>query len=466
LDSQHPRLVRSHGTSATYRLMRAILRLGVRLFFRRLRLLNREKLAQPGPTILLVTHPRRLHVALLLVAALDRPVLCLLPADQMGGVFKKLTGWALGIQAFESLAKNHDSLLNHCLGVLANQGVIAVFGEPFAQDGSLRAPVADLSAMLALEAILEGHGQLQPAIYPVHWFLGGGPRGLEPMVYVEGPIQAHHFLPKVGEDAAEASLHLAEAVQKAISTNIFGLVEQEVEHFRRELEDLSREHLQQQWSNRPDWKQKPEELQLSTIASRWVGMQNCTDPARLVELRNSLDAYREARRRFALAQFVVETSGPWHTSSLRLAAAWVETALGFPVALYGLINHLPSLAILRMSGLFKHSPQKEAKVEWLLRIFIVFSFYTLQVFLVHFWWGRAAAGYYTLTLPVSGAYLFRYRWLFRRRSQVLFVKALLPARSARLLRRRQSILSKLDRELELFSQLPGMPYEPSPDPAE
>ena len=449
-------LLRSREIPAAYRFMRAAVRFGVRVFFPRLRLLNQERLNQPGPAILLVTHPQSLPVALLLVAALDRQVHCLLPSGHLRGIFRKLTGWALGIQAFDFTSGEQDSLLNPCLSVLAHQGTIALFAQPFSENGGHRPAVAGFAARLAVEAILQGPGQIQPAIYPIHCFLGPERRGAGPLMCADGPIQPHRFLPKVGEDLAEASRRLAETVQKAIGANVFGLAKTEVENFNRELEGLSREHLQQQWAQRPNWKQRPEELQLSGFARKWIDQQNCTGPARLVELRESLDAYREARRQCSMGQLIVETSDPWQTSRLRVAAAWFETALGFPLALYGLVNHAPAAIILSISGLFKHSSKRDFKAEWLLRIFVVLSFYTIQVYLVHLGWGRAAAGYYTLTLPVSGAYLWRYRWLVRHRARVLLLKALHPARSARLARRREKVLGRFDRELARSPQSPGM----------
>ena len=158
-----------------------------------------------------------------------------------------------------------------------------------------------------------------------------------------------------------------------------------------------------------------------------------------------------------MGKLVVETSGPWQASRPWVAAAWLETVAGLPIAIYGLINHFPALITLRASGLLRHSAERDPKVEWLWRIFIVLSSYTVQVFLVHFWWGRAVAGYYTLTLPVSGAYLWRYRWLVRRRIHALIRKALHPFSSARVARERENILEKFSHALERSVQSPAVP---------
>ncbi|MCL5670214.1 MAG: hypothetical protein M1423_02795 [Acidobacteria bacterium] len=448
MSSKIPARAQSRDLPATYRVMRTLVRFGLRIFYSRLRLLNRERLDQGGPAILIVTHPRSLIVALLLISALDRQVHCLLPARETRGILRKLAAWALGIQSFDFTHEEQNSRLYPCMSILADQGVIALFAEQVPQNGTQHAPVADFVARLAVEVILQGMDRMQPLIYPLHCLLGTVLRGTAPVMCIDSAIQAQDFLPKAGEDLAEVSRNLVQTIQSAIRTNVFGLADQIMEHFSSELENLSREHLRQQWSQRPNWKQRPEELELSSFVRRWLAEQNRTDPALLVELRNLLESHREARRQCSMAQLIVEASGPWAASSQRVATAWIEMVLGFPVALYGLINHFPALAILSISKLLRHSPGRDPKVEWLLRIFTVLSAYTAQIFVAHFWWGRAVAGYYALTLPVSGAYLWRYQWFLRRRVHVLFRQALNPAKCASVARERTKILLRFDRELE------------------
>lgn len=457
MDSQIPVHVRSHGLPAAYRLMRAVIRFGLRLFFPRLRLINGERLEQPGPAILVITHPRSLPAALLLISALDRRIHCLLPAEELRGTFGKLAAWALGMQTVDLNSEDQTAWLKPWLNVLANQEAIALFAEQLPQNGNSRAPVADFAARLSMEAILRGPEHPYPTIYPVHCFLPMGRRNAAPLMCTDSPITSQDFLPRVAEDLAAASQHLAEAVQYATGANIFGLPETELERFHQEMEGLSREYLREQWAGRPNWKQRPEDFELSTFARKWIANQNRTDPARLVELRESVTAHRGARSRLSMGNLMVETSGPWQGSGSQVAAAWFETVAGIPVAVYGLINHFPALIALRASGLLRHYPKRDPKVEWLWRIFIVLSSYTAQVFLVHFWWGRAVAGYYTLTLPVSGAYLWRYRWLVHRRIHLLVRKALNPVNSARIARQRENIIEMFSHALEHSTQSVAVP---------
>lgn len=455
MDPQNAIRAGSRDVPAIYRVMRAVVRLGLWVFFPRLRVLNRERLEQLGPAILLSTHPRSLAAALYLISAFDRQVHCLLPSEALRNPLRRLATWALGMQAFDFTGEDQETWLNPCLDTLDNQDAIALFTGPASKGAARRPPLADFAARLTVEAALRGQSGVQPAIYPLHWLLGSDRRQPDILMCIDRPILAQDFLPTIGESLTTASQQLVDAVQAAVGANIFGLSEEELINFSGELENLSREQLAEQWAGQPDWKQRPEDLQLSRQAIKWVAEQNRSDPAKLVELREALDDYGEARRQCSMEELVVESSGLWQDSAARLAAAWLETVLGFPVALYGFLNHLPAIIALAAGGLFKNSPRRDPKVEWLLRSFIVLTFYTIQVFLIHYWWGRATAGYYALSLPASGAYLWRYDWLLRHRAHVLFHKVLQPFRRGRVERARDSIINEFNHELEQSAHAAG-----------
>jgi len=95
---------------------------------------------------------------------------------------------------------------------------------------------------------------------------------------------------------------------------------------------------------------------------------------------------------------------------------------------------------------------QSAKPEtWLGRAAVVLGCYAGQIALVNSVFGRAGAGYYALTLPVSGAYLFRYRWLLQQRASVSFLglKAFPPRRRETAMGRR--LFERLDQILALAS---------------
>jgi hypothetical protein len=86
---------------------------------------------------------------------------------------------------------------------------------------------------------------------------------------------------------------------------------------------------------------------------------------------------------------------------------------------------------------------------------VTLGFYAVQIFLVAHWAGRAAAGYYAPTLPISGAYLWRYVKLVQRHARLLLIAFTTPAMAGKIKRHRHAILEELDQALESQKSLAG-----------
>src|ERR1019366_10453806 len=112
----------------------------------------------------------------------------------------------------------------------------------------------------------------------------------------------------------------------------------------------------------------------------------------------------------------------WRQTSL-----WFETLLALPIALYGLLNHLAIGLVLYLAGSFKRNSSRARTTEWTIRGAVTLGFYAIQIFLMGRFRGRAAAGYYAPSLPVSGAYLWRYVGLVRPQARLLFISLTIPA---------------------------------------
>jgi hypothetical protein len=173
-------------------------------------------------------------------------------------------------------------------------------------------------------------------------------------------------------------------------------------------------------------------------------------------LRKSLDDYRALQKRCALRELEVEGgdsplgSGGWRV------LLWFETILGFPIALYGLVNHCVILLVLFLAGTFKRNSSRPASTNWIIRGVVTLVFYILQTFLVAHKWGRAAAGYYAPSLPISGGYLWRYAGLVRPQARLLFISLTIPALKRKIQRLRQALLRDLDHALESIEEKAGV----------
>jgi len=493
--------------SGGYKFLRGLVRWWFALSSRRIRVLGADKLPTARPALLAVSHPASFLDALILVAAFDRPVSCLLASNLLQSFWPGWLARRLGMIPYEPGEGSSDALppigakagqspgrpalpekgqgslpmpkaaratpgrpavgpwtapkpaWEACCDVLADQGVVAVFAEPQGarEPASARQGAAEALesvATLALAAESRHGGRLGLVLLPLALYVPSERSpSRELLLYLDSPLAPLGPKPQEADLRGQAKA-LAALLQQRFRENPFRLQPDDLKVFITEMEEVLRANLEEDWASRPNWKQKTEGFQLSGFVSEWTAQVNTLEPARLVGLRESLDVWREARRRLALWRFEVEAAGAAMNSPLRRAAVWGESALGGLLAIYGFINHLPALLILYAAGLLKSDPERDPRKEWLIGGAVLVACYTVQVLLLGHWMGRAAAGYYAPTLPVTGVYLWRYFWLLRHRTRPAILSLLLPARDRKLRRMRQGFVAEFNRALNDYAELP------------
>jgi hypothetical protein len=438
--------------SRAYRFFRALLRIWFGLVFYKVRLLRGEAVPGSGAVMLVVNHPGSLLDALILVAALERPVRCLLNRNLFRGYLRgRLVQW-LGMIPYEP----ETTALQAAREALGRQEAVLVFTEHQAVKSGAMPPAGLTAAQLAIEAEARHSGQLGLLLFPIHLFLPvGRAQSSELLIYVDSPLSPKEYL-SAGEGAISVRRFALE-LDEALRQNAFRFQPGDLRQFLADLEEVLRADLEEEWAARAQSKQKVEGFKLSQFIAEWFEQLNSLHPGRLVALRDSLDAYREERRRWLLRQAEVEAAG-WHASRGLRMWYWLESVLGLPLAVYGLLNHLLVWMILFWAGLLRKESERDRRLEWLLRALVVVGCYAAQVLLCAFWLGRATAGYYALTLPLAGAFLWRYEWLLRARTRLLLVGARLPHQAEKLRRQRKRFVAELNAARDTYAEALGIPH--------
>jgi len=440
----------------SYRCLRAVLRIWFGAGFRKIRLLRGDAVPASGAVLLVVSDAASFREALMLVAALERQVSLVLDARLLRAYWRRWLARWLGIIPYESGAKGQRAALQAVREALAQRRAVALFAEPGVKSADITL-VGALPASLALETEAEHAGQLGLRVFPVHLFLPGrGSQSGELLIYVNAPLFPRDYL--VGGAGDVAARRFAGALEEALQENAFRLQPPDLRHFLTDLEEVLRAKLEEEWAARPRCKQKVEGFTLSQFVAEWLEQMNFLEPGRLVALREQLEAYCEERRRWWLRQFEVEAAGAWLQSWPRRVWYWLESLVGLPIAIYGLVNHLLAWILLCWAGLLKKDDGRPRTVTWLLRGLIVLGCYAGQILLCAHYLGRTAAGYYAPTLPLSGACLWRYQWLLRARTRLLLLAAHLPRQAQKLRRRRDRFVEDLNRARDAYAQRLGIPH--------
>jgi len=423
---------------------------------RKIRVLQAVEVTAEGPALFAVSHAPGLLPALVLATAMERPLQCLLSGSLAQGAIIRFLARRVGIILYEGERPASQATLRAAIDVLASGGALVVFADQNAAGQGAPGTLASTAATLV------GHAEApmgrRVSVYPVHLFLPeSSAQSREILIYVDSAMVRAEGQPEAlsPEDETKA---LAAAIESRFQENAFQLRPVDLEYFLSDLEEVLRTGLQEDWVSRPDWKQDAEGFVLSRLVAEWVKQTNYLNPGRLVSLRKSLDDYRRLQRQCSVREMEVEQADFPRPSGWRQTIVWFEMLLGLPVALYGLLNHWAIGLVLFLTGSFKRDNPRSRSTEWTLRGAVTLGFYALQIFLVAHWRGRAAAGYYAPTLPVSGAYLWRYVALVQPQARVLFISLTIPALTKRIKRLRHSILEELDRTLTAYEERTSVPH--------
>jgi hypothetical protein len=423
---------------------------------RKIRLLQAGDIAGEGPVLFAVSHPAGFLHALALSMAMERPVHCLLPGSLATGPLARFLARQLGFILHEGETPAAEATVQEAINVLANGEALVVFADPTAAGPATAGALVSTAAALVWRAEVQHVGR-RVAVHPAHLFLAESvPESREILIYLDAPLERPAGRPSAQSQQADTQA-LAAALELRFQQNAFQLGPAHLEYFLRDLEEVLRTGLQEEWAARPEWKQDTEGFVLSRLVTEWMRQTNYVNPGRLISLRKSLDDYRRLQKQCALRELQVEGAETPIDSGWRQALVWLEMLLGLPIALYGLLNHLLIVFVLFLAGSFKRNNSRERSTEWIIRGAVTLGFYALQIYLLAHWRGRAAAGYYAPTLPVSGAYLWRYVELLRPKARLMFISLTIPGLSRKTKRLRHTLLEQLDQTLTAYEERMSAP---------
>jgi len=366
----------------------------------------------------------------------------------------------MGIILYEGERLTSEATLRQAIDLLASGGALVVFADQSAAGQGAPGASASTAAALVWRAEAQHLGRCV-MVHPVHLFLPESTaQSRETLIYVDSVMVRPEGRPEALSQDGDTPAFGA-ALESRFQENAFQLRPADLEYFFADLEEVMRTGLQEDWASRPDCKQDAEGFVLSRLVTEWAKQTNYLNPVRLVTLRKSLDDYRRLQRQCALRELEVEEADSRLGSGWRRTIVWFETLLGLPIALYGLLNHLVICLViclaLFLAGSFKRDNPRARTTEWTLRGAVTLGFYAIQILLVAHWRGRAAAGYYAPTLPVSGAYLWRYARLIQPQTRLRFISLTIPALKRKIQRQRHALLERLDQTLKSYEERTSVP---------
>jgi len=156
-----------------YRILKIIVKLGIRLYYSEVKVRMQETLSHKGSTILISNHPNALMDALIIGTSVSQPIYYMTKATFFNTKWKMKLLRSLNMipinRASESKTKgiNNASILEECYKLLSEGKILVIFPEGDSFMEMLLRPLKTGTARIALEAEQRNHGQLNLKVIPV-----------------------------------------------------------------------------------------------------------------------------------------------------------------------------------------------------------------------------------------------------------------------------------------------------------
>lgn len=438
--------------TGAYRCLRRALRIWFSLNFHHIRVLQAEELAASGPALLVVNHPASFLDALLLIAALDRPIRCFIESALLQRPMTRAWAKGLGFIEWPDGQQEQTSAFSLSCEILRKGGAVLAFAAGQPESSNSPNTLAAAVPMIAIEAESDSPATAPLSIHLIHLHLPVAPsQASEILVHIDRPLHAVDTSDGAAAGQQARAAAFAAEMDRACRENPFRLRVGDLAHFLTGIECAMRQDFEERWTRRPNSKQRVEDFDLSPYLVRLIHHLNYRHPGRLTALCEILRAYQEKRRSLALIALREETAGRWYRSPIRRLAAWVETVIGGPIAAYGLLNLLPAWLGLHLGKSFRRGLWDVPAGVWMVRLIAALACYTGEIVAAALFLPRWAVGYYAPSLLASGAYLLRYLWLLKTRTNVV-VASLERKRGERRLRfMRKKLIAEINRDQQRFA---------------
>ncbi|MDJ0364305.1 lysophospholipid acyltransferase family protein [Hymenobacter sp. H14-R3] len=437
-----------------YTVMKPVVRLGLRVFFRRLEVRHPERLRLPGPLMLCSNHPNTLMDPLVTAIQRHEPIAFLAKSSFfknpiLGAIMRSgncipiyrrqdSEGSANALSPAQLTASNEASF-GRCYDYLERGGTVMIFPEGTSVSERRLRPLKTGAARIALgtEARHDFKLGLKLVCVGTNYFDPSHFRS-DVLLNVAAPIEVASYAARYREDPDAAADELTEEIRLRLTRRLVISRDAADDQLAQQVERTFGDHLNPD----DDPTTLYDNFQLSRTLLDAVAWFEQHDPNRLADLRSTLTTYLADLEKYKLDDDALDQS---QRPGTRLAD-YLNLVLGFPVWLYGLItNYVPYKIPSAVAD--RATKETEFIAAIMLGVGIV-TFplaYAVEDAAVQHWthdWRLAAL--FVISLPLAGFYALGYWQTLSARLKRLRVRRLPAAALAHLQGQRTAILRLLD----------------------
>jgi glycerol-3-phosphate O-acyltransferase / dihydroxyacetone phosphate acyltransferase len=401
-----------------YALLKVITQIALRVFFKSLKIKNRELLPDKGPLIVVSNHPNTFMDPLVIASYLKPQVYFLANASVFNSKFAQ---WLFPKLNMIPIQRKHDTnqkkfdneqIFQKCFDHLAKGGTILIFPEGTSVHKRILHEIKTGTARIALGAEQANDFRLNLKIvtFGLNYSNPASFRS-EVFVNVDEPIQVADYQAVYEKDNANAVSILTEDIRKNIEEHVIAANSDEEDRLAKQIELVYKSKLNAEIQLAEESKEQ-DYLMTKAIIHALEHFQE-HEPERVKNFQPKIDKYLGYLRRLDLNDEVFAKKSLGKNIFIESIRTAFYFLLGFPLYLYGLINNyipyiIPSQVAAYITRL-ANFPEYTAPVMLVTGVLTFTFFYLLQFGLCYWlvgniWWAWG----YLLSLPISGFFALFY----------------------------------------------------------
>ena len=434
-----------------YAILKLIYRIGLRVFFRELKVRHRDLMPRQGPLLIVSNHPNTFMDPVVIAAQLKQPVYFIAKSTVFGS---RLQNWLLRkmhlipIHRREDNPKqpvNNEEAFAATFKALEQQKTLIIFPEGNSFNQRRLRKIKTGTARIALSAW--HNAGLNVQILPVGLNYTAPTRFRSKVfVNVGKPINVADYAEAYKTDEPAAVLALTGEIRHRLEKLIINTPTEEEDELVRNIEAIYKEQL---WDTAPLTGTAPEkEFLLTRGIVKSINHFYRTQPERVAETTRKIKNYMLQLHRLRLQDTLLgqgRRSVMWQSIGLTM-----YLILGLPVYVFGLVhNYMPYIIPSKVARAVTSEEEWYAPIMLTTGIFTFPLAYAAAAWLFSELWQAPVLTWllYLLSLPLSGFFALHY-WIILKQTQAHWILLRLFSKRQLLVYRLQKQREEIRQELE------------------
>jgi 1-acyl-sn-glycerol-3-phosphate acyltransferase len=324
-----------------YHFLKAIIGLGIRLYYREIRVKHRERLEHDGPLIILANHPNTLMDAWMVGFVCKKRINYMAKATFFNTPLKMWFLRGLGLvpinRASERRTKNvsNNDSFEYCYRLLEDGKTLVIFPEGTSFHERQLRELKSGAARIALEVLKRNEGALHLRVVPIG-LVYSEPEKFRSSVLVNvgEAIDPREFLEGYAEDSIKTARKLTEVFRERMESLLVGAHSTDFDALAQELSILlSSDYLPSE--------EKGVEKDVERMKRIFAGLEHIqhTQPERLGEINDLVYRIRWRLEKYAIkSDFLDRRYKPWMFAR-QLTFSVLFLLLGFPFYVFGFVHN-------------------------------------------------------------------------------------------------------------------------------